>query len=159
MLDPGAELAPDDERLQLGEGARHPPKLEPSPASVVFPGSLTKTPPHHVIVAGPHPKTVASQITAFIAANLLDPGASSAPDDLLPLIGMSPLEKSLLSALARASHDYRLIENGDRIMVAVSGGKDSLCLLHLLRQIQRRAPFDFEIVAVTLDQGQPGFAA
>jgi tRNA 2-thiocytidine biosynthesis protein TtcA len=72
---------------------------------------------------------------------------------------MSPLEKSLLSALARASHDYRLIENGDRIMVAVSGGKDSLCLLHLLRQIQRRAPFDFEIVAVTLDQGQPGFAA
>jgi len=72
---------------------------------------------------------------------------------------MSHLEKSLLRALARASHDYRLLEDGDRIMVAVSGGKDSLCLLHLLRQIQRRTPFDFELVAVTLDQGQPGFVS
>ena len=72
---------------------------------------------------------------------------------------MSHLERSLLGALARASHDYRLIEAGDRIMVAVSGGKDSLCLLHLLRRIQQRAPFDFEIVAVTLDQCQPGFPA
>ncbi len=72
---------------------------------------------------------------------------------------MSRLEKTLLSALARASHDYRLVEANDRIMVAVSGGKDSLSLLHLLRQIQRRTPFDFEIVAVTLDQCQPGFVA
>lgn len=71
---------------------------------------------------------------------------------------MSQLEKNLLNALARASHDYRLVEASDRIMVAVSGGKDSLCLLHLLRQIQRRAPFDFELVAVTLDQCQPGFS-
>lgn len=72
---------------------------------------------------------------------------------------MSRLRKRLLRQLAQASHDYRLIEPNDQIMVAVSGGKDSLSLLYLLRQIQRRAPFGFSLVAVTLDQGQPGFNA
>ena len=70
---------------------------------------------------------------------------------------MDRLEKRLLAEVARASHDFRLIEPGDRVMVAVSGGKDSYGMLYLLRQIQRRAPFQFSLVAVNIDQGHPGF--
>jgi tRNA 2-thiocytidine biosynthesis protein TtcA len=67
------------------------------------------------------------------------------------------LEKRLLRLIARASSDFRLIEPGDRIAVAVSGGKDSHALLHLLDLLGRRTPFRFSLVALTLDQGQPGF--
>ena len=67
------------------------------------------------------------------------------------------LERRLLSQVARTSHEFRLIEPDDRILVAVSGGKDSMTLLHLLREIKKRAPFDFSLVAVNLDQGHPGF--
>jgi tRNA 2-thiocytidine biosynthesis protein TtcA len=72
---------------------------------------------------------------------------------------MSRLRKRLLGLLARASHDFRLIEPGDKIMAAVSGGKDSLTMLYLLEQTRRRAPFDFSLIAVCLDEGQPGFPA
>jgi len=70
---------------------------------------------------------------------------------------MERLEKRLLDAVARASSDFSLLEPHDRVMVAVSGGKDSHSLLYLLREIQRRAPFPFSLIAVNVDQGHPGF--
>lgn len=69
------------------------------------------------------------------------------------------LEKVLLNEVARASKEFGLIEPNDRIMVGVSGGKDSFTLLHLLRKVQERCGFPFSIVAVNLDQGHPGFPA
>jgi tRNA 2-thiocytidine biosynthesis protein TtcA len=59
--------------------------------------------------------------------------------------------------MGRCIADYELIESGDRVMVAISGGKDSYTLLHLLERARQRAPVPFEIIAVHLDQGQPGY--
>lgn len=69
----------------------------------------------------------------------------------------SRLEKRLMNLIGRASGDFDLIEPGDRIMVAISGGKDSWAMLHLLRATKAKVPFDFDFIAVNLDQGQPGF--
>src|SRR6266511_1963187 len=67
------------------------------------------------------------------------------------------LEKRILRAAAQAIQDFGLVEHGDKIMVAVSGGKDSYTLLHVLMRLRERAPIDFDLVAVNLDQGQPGY--
>jgi len=69
------------------------------------------------------------------------------------------LYKKIKNAVGRAIADFNLIEEGDRIAVAVSGGKDSYTLLHLLEALRKRAPIRYEILAINIDSGYPGYRA
>jgi tRNA 2-thiocytidine biosynthesis protein TtcA len=96
--------------------------------------------------------------TAVVMEKTLTGPAATAPKDPRKAeFTLNRLQKTLRGDVGRAIGDYNMIQNGDYVMVCMSGGKDSYTMLDILLNLQKHAPIDFRIKAVNLDQKQPGF--